>query len=62
MDSAYDVPQIRDLSRQLGHVPLIDVNPRRKLALKEELTAENKRCCLAGLSNGVENFPLKSVE
>jgi len=48
MDSAYDVPQIRDLSRQLGHVPLIDVNPRRKLALKEELTAENKRCRLVG--------------
>ena len=48
MDSAYDVPQIRDLSRQLGHVPLIDVNPRRNLALKEELTAENKRCRLAG--------------
>ena len=48
MDSAYDVPQIRDLSRQLGHVPLIDVNPRRNLALKEELSAENKRCRLAG--------------
>jgi hypothetical protein len=48
MDSAYDVPQIRDISRQLGHVPLIDVNPRRKLALKEELTAENKRCRLVG--------------
>lgn len=48
MDSAYDVPQIRDFSRQLGHVPLIDVNPRRNQVLKEELTAENKRCRLAG--------------
>ena len=48
MDSAYDVPQIHDISRQLGHIPLIDVNPRRNKALKEELTAENKRCRLVG--------------
>jgi hypothetical protein len=33
MDSAYDVPQIHDMSRQLGHIPLIDVNPRRDKAL-----------------------------
>jgi hypothetical protein len=32
----------------LGHIPLIDVNPRRDKALKEELTAENKRCRLVG--------------
>ena len=48
MDSAYDVPQIHDISRQLGHIPLIDVNPRRDTALKEELSAENKRCRLVG--------------
>jgi hypothetical protein len=29
MDSAYDAPQIRAFSRQLGHVPIIDPNPRR---------------------------------
>jgi hypothetical protein len=29
MDSAYDVPEIRDKSRALGHVPIIDANPRR---------------------------------
>lgn len=28
MDSAYDAPQIRAFSEQLGHVPLIDHNPR----------------------------------
>ena len=28
MDSAYDAPQIRAFSEQLGHVPLIDANPR----------------------------------
>ena len=48
MDSAYDVPQIHEISRQLGHVPLIDVNPRRDQALKKEITAENKRCHLVG--------------
>ena len=29
MDSAYDSPQIHEYSRQLGHVPIIDPNPRR---------------------------------
>jgi hypothetical protein len=48
MDSAYDVPQIHDMSRQLGHVPLIDTNPRRDQALKKEIAAENKRCRLVG--------------
>jgi hypothetical protein len=48
MDAAYDVPQIHEMSRQLGHVPLIDVNPRRNQALKNEIAAENKRCRLVG--------------
>lgn len=48
MDSAYDVPQIHDMSRQLGHIPLIDVHPRRDRALKNEIAAENKRCRLVG--------------
>lgn len=29
MDSAYDAPQIKAFSRGLGHVPIIDHNPRR---------------------------------
>jgi hypothetical protein len=29
MDSAYDAPQIKDHSHKLGHVPIIDHNPRR---------------------------------
>jgi hypothetical protein len=29
MDAAYDAPQIREFSRQLEHVPIIDQNPRR---------------------------------
>lgn len=42
MDSAYDAPQIKAHSRSLGHVPIIDTNPRSK-ASKEELEAEAKR-------------------
>jgi hypothetical protein len=48
MDSAYDVPQIHEVSRELGHIPLIDTHPRRDSALKMELKAENKRCRVAG--------------
>jgi hypothetical protein len=44
MDSAYDVPQIREQSCSLGHVPIIDINTRRHTALKEEIEAEAKRC------------------
>jgi Transposase DDE domain len=42
MDSAYDQPEIADYSRQLNHVPLIDVNPRRDVALKSDLEFEEK--------------------
>jgi len=43
MDSAYDAKEIKNQSIELGHVPIIDVNPRRDSALKEELKAEKKR-------------------
>jgi hypothetical protein len=43
MDSAYDAPEIHEYSRKLDHVPLIDINPRRDKALKEELANESKR-------------------
>jgi len=43
MDSAYDAPQIHEHSKALGHVPIIDPNPRRNKALKEEIEAEKKR-------------------
>ncbi|MCF6229214.1 MAG: transposase [Gammaproteobacteria bacterium] len=42
MDAAYDAPQIKAHSRGLGHVPIIDTNPRSK-AKKEALEAETKR-------------------
>ncbi len=42
MDSAYDAPEIRAHSEALGHVPIIDINPRsteRKQALAQEAKA-----------------------
>jgi len=43
MDSSYDAPIIRERSKSLGHVPIIDINPRRNTKLKEELKAEARR-------------------
>ncbi len=43
MDAAYDSPVIREHSRSLGHVPIVDKNPRRDKALAAELEAEDKR-------------------
>lgn len=41
MDAAYDAPLIKQYSESLGHVPLIDENPRNK-ARKTELEMEQK--------------------
>lgn len=43
MDSAYDVAEIKQHSRDLGHVPIIDINPRATPGLKQELAQEKKR-------------------
>ena len=43
MDAAYDAEPIRQHSRALGHVPLIDTNPRRDKALAEERRTETRR-------------------
>ena len=48
MDSAYDAAEIKAHSRKLGHVPIIDVKPRRDVALKQELALEEKRLKLVG--------------
>ncbi len=42
MDSAYDSPLIKQHSESLGHIPLIDENPRTK-ARKFEISEEQKR-------------------
>lgn len=41
MDAAYDVPAITEHSQSLGHVPLIDKNPRGDKQAKKEIEAEN---------------------
>ena len=40
MDSAYDVAAIKQHSRDLNHVPIIDINPRARPGLKQELADE----------------------
>ena len=40
MDSAYDAVEIRACSKRLGHVPIIDPNPRRDAQKKAELKRE----------------------
>ena len=42
MDAAYDAAEIRAFSESLGHVPIIDVNPRNSAALKRDLQQEAK--------------------
>ena len=42
MDAAYDVPQIKGHSKGLGHVPIIDTNPRSKVK-KAAMDLETKR-------------------
>jgi len=41
MDAAYDAPGIHAHSQSLGHVPMIDVNPRTT-ARKQDIANENK--------------------
>ena len=48
MDSAYDVAAIKQHSRELNHVPIIDINPRATSGLKQELADEAKRQRLVG--------------
>ena len=42
MDSAYDNDGIRTYSIGLGHIPIIDINPRRDADLKADIERENK--------------------
>ena len=43
MDSAYDAPEISAKSRSLGHVPIIEANPRRGGKAQAEAEARAKR-------------------
>ena len=48
MDSARDAAEIKQYSRNLGHVPVINTNPRATPGLKQELADEAKRLRTAG--------------
>lgn len=48
MDSAYDAEAIKQHSRYLDHVPIIDVNPRAVPGLKQELADEARRLRAVG--------------
>ena len=43
MDSAYDAPEIFDYSRSLGHVPIIDANPRREGKATTEIESRARK-------------------
>jgi len=49
MDSAYDSSIIREHSVSLGHVPIIEINPRRNSGTREELKSEGKRLRLLNI-------------
>ena len=42
MDAAYDAREVHAMSERLGHIPIVDPNPRRDKALKEALKREAK--------------------
>ena len=50
-DSAYDVAAIKQHSRELNHVPIIDINPRATPGLgKQELWRRRSGYCMSGIA------------
>ncbi len=61
MDSAYDAPEIKAKSRALGHVPLIEANPRTAEG-KERIKAEARRQKRIGLRPAAQaRYQLRSA-
>ena len=48
MDAAYDAREIHQVSKRLGHIPVIDTNPRRDKALKQARNREARAQRAAG--------------
>ncbi len=65
MDSAYDAAAIYDVSNRLGHVPIIDKNPRRGPVIPmppAEAIRYNERSCVERVNGRLkEEFGGKSV-
>ncbi len=51
MDAECDSKEFRETSERLGHVPIIDVNPRRDRELKENLKREARALSACGLAS-----------
>jgi DDE family transposase/transposase-like protein DUF772 len=62
MDSAYDAPEIRENSRSLGHVAIIEVNPRRGGKANAEAEARAKRSAGYQLAEDVRYNQRSSAE
>jgi hypothetical protein len=62
MDSAYDAPEIWDQSRALGHVPIIEANPRRGGKAVAETEARAKRSAGYELAEDVRYNQRSSAE
>lgn len=50
MDAAHDAKETHEASKALGHVPIIDVNPRRDRELKEEMKRAARALRACGLA------------
>jgi len=46
MDAAYDADEIRNYSESLGHIPIIDINPRRD----SDLLISAKNMCIFSIN------------
>jgi len=51
MDAAYDSPIIKEHSKKLNHIPIIDINPRRNKELRMAIKSENKAERLLNIAN-----------
>jgi len=62
MDSAYDALEIWAMSRTLGHVPIIDANPRRAGTAKAKAEARARRCAGYSLAEDIRYRARGSAE
>ena len=64
MDAAYDTHSIKEFSKHLGHIPLIDHNPRRGVKIEmapAEKKRYNQRSSAERVFSNLENYGSKTV-
>lgn len=65
MDSAYDAPEIHEFSKSLGHVPIIDNNPRKSEKIQFEPAKKiryNERTSVERANSELkENYGLENI-